>query len=106
MTLEFTFYLAIAATMACGVFLTALAIWSKKQEKRDYSFLKFVRNIRVTPSRYETIASDARILTYLYACFGAVEAARGNFSLASTFVAMNLMIHAFRAWVRSRISEA
>lgn len=106
MTLELVFYIAIATTVVCGVLLTTLAIWSKKQEKPDLTFLGFVRNIRVKPPRYKKIASDVRLLTYFYALIGVVEAARGDISMTASFIAMILMIQALRAWARSRISEA
>ncbi len=102
MTMEMGIYVSMGIVMF-GVFvMVALAVWLKKKEMPEFSFLKHIRTMRMSPVQYEQFASSARMMMYLYAFLTGIETAKGDVSMAITCGALFLGFQATLFWVRTK----
>ena len=102
MTMEMAIYVAMGIVTVWAIALVAWAVWSKKQETPDFSFLQHIRNLKLTTDQYEKFASDARMMMYLYVFLAGIESAKGNVSMAVTCGALFLVFQIVLYWVKSK----
>ena len=102
MTMEMAIYVAMCIVTVWALFLVAFAVWSKKKETPDFSFLQHIRNLKLTTDQYEKFASDARMMMYLYVFLAGIESAKGNVSMAVTCGALFLVFQIVLYWVKSK----
>lgn len=102
MTMEMAIYLSMGIVTVWAIALVAWAVWSKKQETPDFSFLQHIRNLKLTTDQYEKFASDARMMMYLYVFLAGIESAKGNVSMAVTCGALFLVFQIVLYWVKSK----
>ena len=94
---------AMAGVVWLGTFvLVGLAIWIKKQETPEFSFLRHIRTMRMSHVQYEKFVSSARVMMYLYAFLAGIESARGDVSMALTCGALFFGFQAMLYWVRTK----
>ncbi len=94
---------AMAGVVWIGTFvLVALAVWIKKQETPGFSFLRHIRNLRISAGQYEKLASSTRIMMYLYAFLAGIESAKGDVSMAVTCGALFFGFQAMLFWMRMK----
>ena len=94
---------AMAGVVWIGTFvLVALAVWIKKQESPEFSFLWHIRNLKISAGQYEKLASSIRIMMYLYAFLAGIESAKGDVSMAVTCGALFFGFQAILFWVKTR----
>ena len=94
---------AMAGVVWLGTFvLVGLAIWIKKQETPEFSFLRHIRNLKLSTIQYEKFASSTRIMMYIYVFMAGIEYAEGNISMAVTCGALFLGFQAMLYWVRMK----
>lgn len=94
MTMEMGIFVLMGIVTVWALSLVAFAVWSKKQETPEFSFLRHIRNMRMNAVQYEKFASSARMMMYLYAFLAGIEANKGDVSMAVTFGALFLGLQA------------
>lgn len=102
MTMEMAIYVSMAIVMFGVSVMVAFAVWLKKQETPEFSFLRHIRNMRMNAVQYEKFASSARMMMYLYAFLAGIEANKGDVSMAVTFGALFLGLQATLFGMRTK----
>lgn len=82
MTMNMAVYVTFAILTIWVAIMVAWTIRLKKQDKPEFSFTSHLRTMKISTSQYEKLASDARILMYLYVFVCGVELGKGNVSMA------------------------
>lgn len=103
MTMETALYFVAGMTIAFAFGMVAFAFWLKTKEDSEFSVLHHLRNIRVTPERYEHFASDSRIMMCVLAFQGGMAWQKENVSMAATAVAMLLGMQLLLFYIRKKI---
>ncbi len=102
MTMEMGIYISMGIVTIWAFALVAFAVWSKKQETPEFSFLRHIRTMRMNAVQYEQFASSARMMMYLYAFLAGIESAKGEVSMTVTFGALFFGFQATLFWVRTK----
>ena len=102
MTMGMAIYATAGVVMFGTSVLVALAVWIKKQETPEFSFLRHIRTMRMNAVQYEQFASSARMMMYLYAFLTGIESAKGDVSMAVTCGALFFGFQAILFWVRTK----
>ncbi len=106
MSMETAIYVSMGIVILWAFAMVAWAVWSKKQENPEFSFLRHVRNLKLTRVQYEQFASSGRLMMYSYAFMGGVAWGKGNISMAITSVSMFVGMQLVLFWVRAeRVSK-
>ncbi|MHB1301218.1 MAG: hypothetical protein ACYCY8_10185 [Burkholderiales bacterium] len=100
MTMEMAIYISMGILIVWAFTMLAWAVWSKKQEIPDFSFLKHLRNLKMSRAQYDQFASSARIMMYLYAFLAGMSWGKGEISIATTCGALFLGLEVFLLLVR------
>ena len=100
MSMEMAVYVSMGIVIVWAFILLTWAVWSKKQENQEFSFLRHVRNLKLTRVQYEQFASSSRVIMYIYAFMAGLAWGKGEVSMviasASVFLAMPVILF----WVR------
>ncbi len=102
MTIEFAIYVSMGIVIVWAFAMVAWAIWSKKQENPEFSFMKHLRNLKMSKVQYERFASSARIMMYLYAFMGGVAWEKGDISMVVMCASLFFGIQALLFLIRTR----
>ena len=100
MTMNMAIYISMGILTVWAFTMLAWAIWSKKQEYPDFSFLKHLRNLKMSRSQYEQFANSARFMMYLYAFLAGMSWGRGEISMAITTASLFMGMQLVLFWVR------
>ena len=95
-------YVSMGIILFGALALVVLAVWSKKKETPEFSFLRHIQNMRISTIQYEKFASSTRMMMYLYAFMAGLASAKGNVSMAITCSALFLGFQATLYWVRTK----
>ena len=106
MTMEMAVYVSMGIVIIWAFVMVAWAVWSKKQENPEFSFMKHLRTLKMSRVQYEQFVSSGRVMMYSYAFMGGVAWGKGNISMAATcgFLFLGLQILLF--WARGRWIDA
>ena len=102
MTMEMAVYASMGIVITWALTMVVWAVWSKKQENPEFSFLRHVRTLKMTTVQYEQFASSGRVMMYSYAFMGGVAWGKGEVSMAVTSGATFLAIQLIMFWVRAK----
>ncbi len=102
MSMEMAVYVSMGIVIVWALALVAWAVWSKKQANPEFSFLRHVRNLKLTKVQYEQFASSGRLMMYSYAFMGGVAWGRGEMSMVIASVFVILAIQSVLFWVKER----
>ena len=101
MSMEMAVYVSMGIVIIWAFILLTWAVWSKKQENPEFSFLRHVRNLKLTRVQYEQFASSSRVIMYIYAFMAGLAWGRGEISMVITTASMFLAIQGLLFWMRA-----
>ncbi|MHB1301422.1 MAG: hypothetical protein ACYCY8_11225 [Burkholderiales bacterium] len=102
MTMNMAIYISMGILTAWAFTMLAWAIWSKKQEYPEFSFLKHLRNLKMSRAQYDQFANSARIMMYLYAFLAGMAWGKGEITMAVACGALFLGFEVVLFWVKPR----
>ena len=102
MTMNMAVFVTFAILTIWAAIMVAWTIRSKKQDKPEFSFIAHLRTMKISMSQYEKLASDARILMYLYVFVCGVELGKGNVSMAVSAGFTFLLLQAALFLIKSK----
>ncbi len=103
MSMEMAIYVSLGIVITWALGMVTWAVWSKRQENPEFSFLMHVRTLKLTTVQYEQFAASGRLMMYSYAFMAGLAWGRGEISLAVTsgFLFLGLQLLLFWAAIRS-----
>ena len=102
MTMEMAIYVSMGIVIVWAFCMVAWAVWSKKQENPEFSFLSHARKLGMSTAQYAQFTSSGRVMMYLYAFMGGVAWGKGATLMAVTCGAMLLGLQLALVWVKKR----
>ena len=102
MSMEMAVYVSMGIVIIWAFAMVAWAVWSKKQENPEFSFLRHVRTLKLTTVQYEQFAASGRLMMYSYAFMGGIAWGKDDISMVVASVSMFLAIQLILHWVKVR----
>lgn len=102
MTMEMAIYISIGILTIWAFAMLAWAVWSKKQENPEFSFMRHVRNLKMSTVQYNKFAASARIMMYLYAFLAGMAWGKGDILMAVMCASLFFGIQALLFLVSTR----
>ena len=84
MTMNMAIYVSMGILTVWAFTMLAWAVWSKKQEIPEFSFVESLRNLKISRAQYDQFANSARFMMYLYAFLAGVAWGKANIFIAVT----------------------